>query len=158
VDRTDHGIGLTYDARLNGESDRGLPRHDADHLGEGARRRKWIIRDRDQHPHLQRRSSTRRPPGDSTLHFVRLQACMRLKTGTSPSIVYLDVAVGRRVHHVLLHGTPKVGPLTPGDYRLDITTTRTAHRCHEITSYQRSGVNAEADQGRPIGALILAEL
>jgi hypothetical protein len=57
----------------------------------------------------------------NVLHSVRLQALMRLKTGTSTSVVYLDVAVeSKGFIYVLSYTKPKSGPLKPGDYRLDI--------------------------------------
>ncbi len=115
----DQSIGLTYDARLNGnqiEVFRGM----TPIISVKAPSAEWIIRDKTNTLTFEVKQQ-KMSSGQSMLHVVRLQACMRLKTGTSPSIVYLDVAVeSKGFIYVLVRETPLVGPLTPGDYRLDI--------------------------------------
>jgi hypothetical protein len=116
---SDHSVGLTYDVRLNGneiEIFRGM----TPIISVKAPSAEWIIRDKTNTLTFDVKQQ-KTTSGDSVLHFVRLQAFMRLKTGTSPSIVYRDVAVeSKGFIYVLLHEIPADRALSPGDYRLDI--------------------------------------
>ena len=116
---TDNVLGVRYDVRLNqGEVE--VFRAMTPIISVQTPGAEWLIRDKTNTLtfDVKRQTTT---AGASVLHAVRLQACLRLKTGTSASTVYLDLAVeSKGFIYVLSYENPSGGTLSPGDYRLDI--------------------------------------
>jgi hypothetical protein len=115
--------GINYDVRLNGEgqSEVDVYRAMTPMVSVKAPGAEWTIMDKTNTLTFDVKQQKATSGNGNVLHFVRLQALMRLKTGTSTAIVYLDVAVeSKGFIYVLLYTKPASGPLKPGDYRLDI--------------------------------------
>jgi len=115
--------GINYDVRLNGEgqSEVDVYRAMTTMISVKAPGAEWTIMDKTNTLTFNVKQQKAASGDGNVLHSVRLQALMRLKTGTSTSVVYLDVAVeSKGFMYVLSYTKPKSGPLKPGDYRLDI--------------------------------------
>ena len=120
---TDDHAGARYDVRLDGEGHGLVDVYRAMSLTITVKAPggEWLIRDGTNTLTFDVKQQDAPQGGGKVLHAVRLQSLMRLKTGTSPSIVYVDVAVeSKGFIYVLLYETPDGRPLAPSDYRLDI--------------------------------------